>query len=181
MPLLPHPKTACSPPSRPSADPVWPGAGHGAGGWHPLLVRHPLRSRTHRRGPLDIPPRACPLADGAGLHRSRPGSVSVHQLSPRHRGLSDAGHLFRAGGKKAARPRLSPWQRLFRLTAGAARQRTCAGHWLRLRGPQLPAGAVRLELPARPHRRFRRRRKLCPAGHPPGAGLGEGEHPPLRR
>lgn len=96
----------------PPPDSVWPGAGQGAGGWHPLLVRHPLRGRTHRRGPLDIPPRACPLADSAGLHHPRPGSVSVHQLPPRHRGLSDAGHLFRAGGKKAARPRLSPWQRL---------------------------------------------------------------------
>lgn len=29
---------------------------------------------------------------------------------------------------KSGRSRLSPWQRLFRLAAGAARQRTCAGH-----------------------------------------------------
>ena len=180
MRLFLKPKTACSPCLCSLPDPVRPGKGQRGRKRPALLVRHPLRCRAHGRKPLDSAAGARLLAHSAGLHQPAP---AAYQYTTFPLGTEDCLTLdIYSSAEAKKRPSSSictaaPPQ----LISRAARLRTRAGRGLRLCRAQLPAGAVRVELPARPHCRPGRHRKLCPAGHRPGAGLGAGQHPPLWR
>ena len=158
-----------------------PGAGHPAGGAS-RLVWHPLR-RFHRRGrPLDSPAGPRPLGRRQRLHRPRRGGVPVQHLRPGHRRLPQIRRLHHGKGQQTARHRLPAQRRQSdRLRAGASGRISDRAAGLCLRGAGIPAGAVRLQLPARVLLRPRGNRQFCPAGHGQGAGLGAGQYRIVRR
>ena len=171
----------CSPHRHGMPNSARPGAGHPAGGAS-RLVWHPLR-RFHRRGrPLDSPAGPRPLGRCQRLHRPRRGGVPVQHLRPGHRRLPQIRRLHHGKGQQTARHRLPAQRRQSgRLRAGASGRISGRAAGLCLRGAGIPAGAVRLQLPARVLLRPGGNGQFCPAGHGQGAGLGAGQYRVVRR
>lgn len=84
------------------------------------------------------------------LHRPRRGGVPVQHLRPGHRRLPQIRRLHHGKGQQTARHRLPAQRRQSdRLRAGASGRISGRAAGLCLRGAGIPAGAVRLQLPAR--------------------------------
>ena len=137
----------------------------------------PYGASTAGDAPLDSPAGPRPLGRRQRLHRPRRGGVSVQHLRPGHRRLPQIRRLHHGKGQQTACHRLPAQRRQSdRLRAGASGRISGRAAGLCLRGAGIPAGAVRLQLPARVLLRPGGNGQFCPAGHGQGAGLGAGQY-----